>query len=129
MAESTKKIEETAESGEGRVDQARAVVNEKIGVAKEKLTEVSQVAGKRLQEVKTQAGEKLQEVKTQAGEKGQVARDKATEGLKQGYERVRKDFDDLNADVNAYVRDNPGRSVLIAAGIGFLLGLLIRRER
>lgn len=118
MAESTKKVEEIAEAGETRVEQARAVVNEKLGTAKEKLSEVSQVAGK-----------KLQEVKGQAGEVSQVAREKATEGLKQGYERVRKDFDDLNSDVNAYVRDNPGRSVLLAAGLGFVLGMLIRRDR
>jgi ElaB/YqjD/DUF883 family membrane-anchored ribosome-binding protein len=27
------------------------------------------------------------------------------------------------------VRDNPGKSVLIAAGVGFLVGLLVRRSR
>ena len=118
MAEKTKKAEDIAEASPSRVEQTRAVVNEKIGVAKEKLSEVSQVAGK-----------KLQEVKAQAGDASQVAREKAAEGLKHGYERVRKDFDDLSSDVNAYVRDNPGRSVLIAAGIGFVLGMALRRDR
>jgi ElaB/YqjD/DUF883 family membrane-anchored ribosome-binding protein len=112
-----KEIEQVEEEPKG-VQQARAVVSEKLGVAKEKLGEVSQAAGKRLQEVKGQAGEATQ-----------VAREKAAEGLKQGYDRVRKDFDDLSADVNVYVKDNPGRSVLIAAGVGFLLGMLIRRDR
>ncbi len=87
-------------------------------MAKEKLGEVSAAAGKRLREVKGQAGQATQ-----------VAREKAAEGLKQGYDRVRKDFDDLNADVNAYVKDNPGRSILIAAGIGFVLGMMMRRDR
>lgn len=118
MSEEAKKDEKPAEESPKAVDQARAVVSEKLGVAKEKLSDVSQAAGKR-----------LQEVKGQAGEMSQVAREKAAEGLKHGYERVRKDFDDLNADVNAYVRDNPGRSVLIAAGVGFLLGMLMRRDR
>ena len=81
-------------------------------------TEGSQAAGKRLQEVKGQAGQATL-----------AAREKATEGLKQGYDRVRKDFDDLNSDVNAYVRDNPGRFVLMAAGIGFVLGMLLHRDR
>jgi len=117
MTEEAKKVEESVEESAKAVEQAKAVVSETLGVAKEKLSEVSQAAGKR-----------LQEVKGQAGEMSQVARDKAAEGLKQGYERVRKDFDDLNSDVNAYVRDNPGRSVLIAAGVGFLLGMMIRRD-
>lgn len=118
MTEETKKTDKAAEEGPKAVEQARAVAKEKLGVAKEKLGEVSQAAGKR-----------LQEVKGQAGEMSQVAKEKAAEGLKHGYERVRKDFDDLNADVNAYVRDNPGRSVLIAAGVGFVLGMLMRRDR
>jgi len=28
--------------------------------------------------------------------------------------------------VSTYVRENPGKSVLIAAGVGFLIGLLFR---
>ena len=118
MAEKIKQAEDIAEDTPSRVEQTRAVVNDKIGVAKEKLSEVSQVAGK-----------KLQEVKVQAGEASQVAREKAAEGLKHGYERVQKDLDDLSSDVNAYVRDNPGRSVLVAAGLGFVLGMLLRRDR
>ena len=123
MAEETEKVESAPEEAAvdapaKGVEQARAVVSEKLGVAREKLGEASQAAGK-----------KLQEVKGQAGQATQVAREKAAEGLKQGYDRVRKDFDDLNADVNTYVKDNPGRSVLIAAGIGFLVGMLIRRDR
>lgn len=46
--------------------------------------------------------------------------------MRQGYTRVRKDFDGLSRDVNEYVRDNPGKSVLMAAGVGFLIGLLFR---
>lgn len=118
MAEDAKKVEEVAEENADRLGQARAVVNEKIGVAKEKLGEVSSVAG-----------QKLKEVGGQAGEASQVAKEKTVEGLKQGYDRVRKDVDDLNADLNTYVRDNPGRSVLIAAGLGFVLGMLVRRDR
>jgi ElaB/YqjD/DUF883 family membrane-anchored ribosome-binding protein len=46
--------------------------------------------------------------------------------MREGYTRVRKDFDGLSHDVNEYVRDNPGKSVLMAAGVGFLIGLLFR---
>ena len=33
---------------------------------------------------------------------------------------------DVSDQVSTYVRENPGKSVLIAAGVGFLLGLLFR---
>lgn len=49
----------------------------------------------------------------------------AVEGMKSGYEKVRKDAGDVATEVNAYVRENPGKSILIAAGAGLLLGLLI----
>jgi len=42
---------------------------------------------------------------------------------------VRKDAADLTDDVNSYVRENPGKSILIAAGAGFLLGMLLRGRR
>ena len=63
---------------------------------------------------------------------GVYARDRAgvaVDNLRGGYERARKDFDQLSEDVNTYVRDNPGRSILVAAGVGFLLGFLMRPRR
>ena len=47
----------------------------------------------------------------------------------EGYGKARKDLDRLSDDVTTYVRDNPGRSVLIAGALGFFLGLLIRGDR
>ncbi len=55
--------------------------------------------------------------------------DEASRNLRKGYKRARKDFDGLAKDVNEYVRDNPGKSVLIAAGVGFVIGLLFRGGR
>jgi ElaB/YqjD/DUF883 family membrane-anchored ribosome-binding protein len=55
--------------------------------------------------------------------------DEASRNLRKGYKKVRKDFDGLTKDVNEYVRDNPGKSVLIAAGVGFVIGLLFRGGR
>lgn len=61
-----------------------------------------------------------------ASEVAREGYDDAARNLRQGYTRVRKDFDGLSRDVNDYVRDNPGKSVLMAAGVGFLIGLLFR---
>jgi ElaB/YqjD/DUF883 family membrane-anchored ribosome-binding protein len=38
------------------------------------------------------------------------------------------EWDDVKANVAGYVRDNPGKSLAIAAGVGFALGLLLRRR-
>lgn len=52
----------------------------------------------------------------------------AAETARLSYERVRAEAGPVTQDVGAWVRDNPARSVLIAAGIGFLLGMLVRRN-
>jgi ElaB/YqjD/DUF883 family membrane-anchored ribosome-binding protein len=74
--------------------------------------------------------------------------DKTKEVLGDSYSRAREQFDDLSEDVRKnvkttarrlekdygyvwddvrrYVRDNPGTSLAISLGVGFLLGFLIR---
>lgn len=69
------------------------------------------------------------DVRREAGKAGEAARDKANvaaENVRVGYEKARKDLGHVNEDLNDYVRDNPAQSILIAAGIGFVLGLLFR---
>jgi ElaB/YqjD/DUF883 family membrane-anchored ribosome-binding protein len=53
----------------------------------------------------------------------------AGEQARVGYERVRTDAGQISREVSHFVKENPARSVAIAAGIGFLLGLLARRGR
>lgn len=38
------------------------------------------------------------------------------------------EWEDVKANVSGYVRDNPGKSLAIALGVGFALGLLMRRR-
>ncbi|HVR99698.1 MAG TPA: hypothetical protein VMW27_23945 [Thermoanaerobaculia bacterium] len=52
----------------------------------------------------------------------------AAENARVGFERVRAETGNVTQDVGAWVRDNPARSVLIAAGVGFLFGMLVRRN-
>jgi ElaB/YqjD/DUF883 family membrane-anchored ribosome-binding protein len=42
------------------------------------------------------------------------------------YDRVRHESGNLTREVGFYVRDNPGKALLMAAGVGFLLGLIVR---
>lgn len=54
---------------------------------------------------------------------------RGAEAAREGYDTVRQNAGDWSRDLNYYVRDNPGKAVLIAAGVGFLLGMLVRRGR
>ncbi len=71
-------------------------------------------------------------MREKAGQAGTVAKEHygtASESIKAGASRARKDLDKLTEDVTTYVRDNPGRAVLIAGALGFFVGFLIRSDR
>jgi ElaB/YqjD/DUF883 family membrane-anchored ribosome-binding protein len=57
----------------------------------------------------------------------------ASDAVKGQYNRVREkvedvDFGAITDQVRSYVRSNPGKALLISVGVGFLVGLLLRRD-
>jgi ElaB/YqjD/DUF883 family membrane-anchored ribosome-binding protein len=53
--------------------------------------------------------------------------------VRDGYNSVREkvedvDFGAITDQVRTYVRSNPGKALLISVGVGFLIGLLLRRD-
>lgn len=57
----------------------------------------------------------------------------ASDAVKGQYNRVREtvedtDFGAMLDQVRGYVRSNPGKALLISVGVGFLVGLLLRRS-
>jgi len=57
----------------------------------------------------------------------------ASDAMKSGYNTVREkvedvDFGAITDQVRSYVRSNPGKALLISVGVGFLVGLLLRRD-
>ena len=57
----------------------------------------------------------------------------ASDAVKNQYNRVREkvedvDFGAITDQVRSYVRSNPGKALLISVGVGFLIGLLLRRD-
>lgn len=57
----------------------------------------------------------------------------AAGAFRSGYNNVRErvedvDFGAVTDQVRTYVRSNPGKALLISVGIGFLVGLLLRRD-
>ena len=85
------------------VDAAK-MVDEKIEAARESF-------GGR---VKERMGEVADGVKSRAG----ALRDKIRD----------TDWDEVTDKATDYVRQNPGKSIAIALGVGFALGLLLRRR-
>jgi ElaB/YqjD/DUF883 family membrane-anchored ribosome-binding protein len=71
----------------------------------------------------------------QAGERAQEARSRAEESLRQARTRLEgleqevvTRARDAAHEADRYVRDNPWQSIGIAAGVAFVLGLLVSRR-
>jgi ElaB/YqjD/DUF883 family membrane-anchored ribosome-binding protein len=74
------------------------------------------------------------------GEKYESASGKVRDGyntasgaVRDGYNTVKEkvedvDFGAVTDQVRTYVRSNPGKALLISVGVGFLIGLLLRRD-
>lgn len=57
----------------------------------------------------------------------------AAGAMKNAYSSAREkvedvDFGAITDQVRTYVRSNPGKALLISVGVGFLIGLLLRRD-
>jgi ElaB/YqjD/DUF883 family membrane-anchored ribosome-binding protein len=57
----------------------------------------------------------------------------ASGAVKDQYNRVREkvedvDFGAVTDQVRSYVRSNPGKALLISVGVGFVIGMLLRRD-
>ncbi len=74
-----------------------------------------------LKATSAQTGEKIQEARARAEDSLRQAKARLTQAEEEALKRARE----LADATEEYVRDNPWRSVGIAAGIGLVLGLLI----
>lgn len=56
-------------------------------------------------------------------------RKQASEWLDHSAESVRKfDYKETDADIRQYVKERPGRSLLIAGAVGLIIGAILRRR-
>lgn len=87
---------------------------------------------------KMMLAEKLENLSAMIGEKS-TGRDEQSEWaactgeasaiLHQSAEYIREfDYDQAEAEVRGYIRQQPGRCLMIAGGLGLVLGLLLRRR-
>lgn len=106
------------------VDEVEAKASEAARGGRERLSEVARNVEQRYQRV-------AEEMRREAEKASKAAKEKmetAVSGLRDGYGKVRQDVGHLGDEVTEYVRENPGKSILIAAFVGFLIGLLFRRS-
>lgn len=75
------------------------------------------------QHLRETAADKAHALRETAAEKAQHLRECATEQWQEGRVRAKE----LHGTAEDYVRQNPTKSVLIALGTGFLVGLIVRR--
>jgi ElaB/YqjD/DUF883 family membrane-anchored ribosome-binding protein len=97
-------------SPEGGLAMANTSVEDAARAVEQKIDATREGAGR----VRERVSEAAENVKARAA----ALRDKFAE----------TEWEDVKANVAAYVRDNPGKSLGIALGIGFAIGLLMRRR-
>jgi ElaB/YqjD/DUF883 family membrane-anchored ribosome-binding protein len=101
--------EEAAQSGQ---DHLRTTVGDLKEAASAKVEDIRQAAGQKVDELRGAAQGKAQELRSAAESTWSDARSQAKSWQAEG---------------EAYVRKNPAKAVLIALGVGLLLGLLLRK--
>ncbi len=107
------------EAGKAHAMQAADELRE---AAIKKADELRHAAENRVNDLKEKATEKAEELRRAAHDRADEFRDYAEETYAHGRERL----DDWRSDSEHYIRENPAKSVLIALGIGFLIGRLFK---
>jgi ElaB/YqjD/DUF883 family membrane-anchored ribosome-binding protein len=139
-------LEGTQESiarAEGSMEKAKEALGEGYGKMRSRSTEAYEKAKGYLAEARAAletAREKMgelygrsREIAEEAYAKAKAQFERLSAELKKAYAKVKAkvqeiDVREVRDDVVDYVRRNPGRSVLIAFGVGFAIGYLVRRR-
>jgi ElaB/YqjD/DUF883 family membrane-anchored ribosome-binding protein len=75
------------------------------------------------------AGTRFGKAKEFVNEKYEAASDFTRSQYNRAKEKIDDvDFGAITDQVRSYVRSNPGKALLISVGVGFLVGLLLRRD-
>jgi hypothetical protein len=122
-----------AVSQTSKTEQAKATVQEKFGQAKDKARELESKLADRLDA----GAEKLRERKQSAALASATdsapadnrmanVQDSVARGMNKSADWLRNG--DLKADIERQVRENPGRTLLIALGLGYVLGKAFKNK-
>jgi ElaB/YqjD/DUF883 family membrane-anchored ribosome-binding protein len=112
-------------------EKAAEAVSDGVAAARDKFQRLSDDVQHRYKEVskdvRRNAERAGKEIRRTADAARETYRDTADK-VQKSYKRASRDLQRVSRDAGEYVRENPGKAVLIAAGVGFLLGLVVRRR-
>lgn len=91
--------------------------------AAEKAARLRDFAGEKASGLKVAATEKIEAIREGAGETAGQLREAASERWQDTREKAKE----LHGSMEEYIRENPTKSVLTAVGVGFVIGLIVRR--
>ena len=124
VAQAAKELREAAgERLHGAVHQAEEKFRESLHKAKEKSSELRGRAGESARQLCEAAEEKANELRQQA----QVHAKQLHQTACEQWDETRVKAREIQVTAEDYIRQNPAKCVLSAVGIGFLIGLLVRR--
>ncbi len=112
-------------------EKAVGAVTDGVAAAREKFQRLGDDMQGRYRSASKEVRRSAERARKELRKNAKVARaayNDAADKVQKGYRRARRDVERVGRDVGEYVRENPGKSVLIAAGIGFLVGLVLRRR-
>jgi hypothetical protein len=123
----------------GRTEQAKEKVQEKLGQVKDKARELQSSLADRLDAGADKLRQRNQNATlagatSTGGSAGLVSeervanvQDSVARGMSKSADWLRNG--DMKADIEKQVRENPGRTLLIALGLGYVLGKAFRNDR
>ncbi len=125
MAENDEKQTAVTDATEAAAGDARRAIDE----AREKFGRVAEEVKDRFEKVSGDVQSRARRAGAEARKGAEAARARYAETsdtVRAGYERAQERATEVSGTVADFVQRKPGQAVLLAAGVGFLLGLLIR---
>jgi hypothetical protein len=126
------RAKDAAGDAKERLSDVGSTVRDRAGQAKNNLANVLEAGAQRLrnrsgQQLAGSTGYGESSVSTDGGRVAEIG-DRVAGGLQSSADWLREaDLDGLRQGVEKQVRENPGRTLLIAVGLGYLLGKAFRR--
>jgi ElaB/YqjD/DUF883 family membrane-anchored ribosome-binding protein len=112
-------------------EKALNTASDGVAAAREKFTRVADDVQSRYKKVSDDVRRGAERATKEIRRSANVARETyedTAKKVRKGYHKIRKDAGRWSETAGEYVRENPGKAVLIAAGVGFLVGLIVRRR-
>ncbi len=129
------RAEDAKESVKERLDATKDTAREKLGATREKASHLKATLADKLE----QGADKLRhksanttvtEVGADTERKARKASDKVASGMESTADWIRNaDVDSMKSGLEKQVRTNPGRTLLVALGLGYVVGRIFRGGR